>query len=226
MFVLVSMNKIDWMVVVSIILLIVFIAWIWQLESSDSITGEVISNFSDNVITGRAIVPLEEEYDGLIERYDDIENIQWDHMPVSYKFVENDVNSSGFCSGEKRGKIQMAMAMISNKTYGDVLFVETNLDADIDVFCREVDFDEFSIAEGEADYDFVGLEIVSGTLNFYDIVDWERDFDCLDLELHEILHVLGFEHSEDEESIMYFKNNGVCKNKIDEAILDKLVRIY
>jgi len=219
------MDKVDLMIIVSIILLIMFTVWIWQLEPGDSITGEVVSNFS-NSVTGRAVVPLDKEYGGLIRRYEDIDEIQWDHMPVSYKFVENDINSSGFCSGEKRSKIQMAMALINDKTDDSVLFVETNLDADINVFCREINFDGFSIAEGEADYDFVGLEIVSGVLNFYDIIDWKRESDCLDLELHEILHVLGFEHSEEKTSIMYFKNSGVCKNKVDEDILDELIRIY
>jgi len=219
------MDKIDWMIIFSIILLVVFIAWVSSWEP-DSITGEVVLNFSNNILTGQAVVPLEKEYNGLVKKYDDLSEPQWDHMPLSYRFVDGDANSSGFCSGEKRDKIRRAFEMIRKKSEGEVFFVETNFDADIDVLCSEINFSEFVVAEGEANYDFVGYEITSGVLNFYDVVDWNRDSECLDLELHEILHVLGFGHDEDERSIMYFKNNGICKNKVDENIVSELMRIY
>lgn len=48
--------------------------------------------------------------------------------------------------------------------------------------------------------------------------------DNYNVELHELLHVLGFEHSESEESIMH--NTTLCNQILTYDIVDELERLY
>ena len=62
--------------------------------------------------------------------------------------------------------------------------------------------------------------ILNGTIYLY------KDGTCDEpvVALHEILHVVGFKHSEDKRSIMYEVSS--CKQGLDETIISKIEELY
>ena len=190
------------------IFLLVFILGILFYYSQPRLTGRVILNYSDF-------------------------KVHWNHMPITYNFeIIPSKNGYYVCPDSEKDRLKKAFDLIENKTNGLVLFNEVSSSGDIKISCygKKITssfFAGFVVNDGESNYQYQEDEIISATLSFYgqnDIQNNNRN--CLDLELHEIFHIFGFEHNKNRNSIMYSSQWGPCKYKIDDYIIEKLKNTY
>ena len=49
---------------------------------------------------------------------------------------------------------------------------------------------------------------------------------CFETELHEILHLFNFDHSDDKGSVMREVGESICLYKIDKWIIEELNLLY
>jgi len=148
------------------------------------------------------------------------ENLRFNHDNISYS-----IESS--CSKIRSEAMQEAFQILEEKI-NIIHFRETgNGRADISVGCSD-DFVEFSkglFAAGEG-----GPSEIINTSYFRVIQKGKvllyKDPRCNRpvVELHELLHVFGFDHSPDPKSIMY--NVSSCDQKIGQDIIDLIKKLY
>ncbi len=137
---------------------------------------------------------------------------------ITYR-VENE------CSAIKKAQVAQAFATLQRDT---VLEFSEEIDGRIQVICSELAPEpklkkHFVAGEGgptEIVNTTLYSVILSGKISLY------RDESCTTphIALHEILHVLGFDHTQDSGSILYPTLN--CGQRIDQAILDEIDRLY
>ena len=130
--------------------------------------------------------------------------------PNFYYFLYDNIwysfNSSNFCYGERAERIHRAFNIIENKTEGIISF-EYEPDetyGDIIINCYDENFEE-GIAGYGGQIVYEGeREILWGEISLF---PFEKEYIyCEDYpteEIHEILHVFGFDHIDDEKSIMH-----------------------
>lgn len=178
------------------------------------------------------LIPLEEVKVKEEQKSISINELHFNHLPITYNFeIVQTENGYYKCPNTQKERVRKAFEMIKNETDDYLSFKEVEK-GDIQIFCygRKIsnsDYFGYTIIEGEGGYEAIGNEITSGILNFYDTLNPQNQRgNCLDLEIHEILHILGFGHIEDENSIMYYLSTYPCKYKIDEEIIEDLKRIY
>lgn len=152
-------------------------------------------------------------------------NMKFNHNSISYKIHLD-------CSDEKRERVLNAFNELSNKV-GIINFNSVqDSGADIEVSCSEktkppVQEDFFIAGEGGAREIIKAGRynvITSGVILLYDDV---KGVKCSwpNIELHELLHVFGFGHSEDKNSLMYPYLES-CDQKLDEDIISNLKELY
>jgi len=138
-------------------------------------------------------------------------------------------NIDNSCDKDKRIRMIEAFARIENKTsllkFYENIYPEK---ADILVSCQEMK-EEISgtyFIAGEG-----GPTEITNTLAFYIIEKGKilllysrNQCNNYNIELHELLHVLGFEHSNNPESIMY--NTSSCNQQLTQDIIQELKRLY
>ncbi|MDO8517063.1 MAG: matrixin family metalloprotease [Nanoarchaeota archaeon] len=165
--------------------------------------------------------------------------LHWNHMPLTYSVSD--------CSAYQFRRIAKAFNQIENETSGIISFNSiTNLteidgaeyynqidsSSNIKVMCTN----ETSTQKIEDGYFISGYSsaysqnkiITSANIVFYKITSKTYSSGCViypDIEIHEILHSLGFSHSENRTSIMYSEYAG-CNLRIDRDIIEKLKEIY
>ncbi len=151
-------------------------------------------------------------------------NMKFNHNSISYK-IHSD------CSNEKKERMISAFNELSNKV-GVISFYYNNENFDIEVSCSErtnlsIQKDFFIAGEGgpkeiirTGNYNI----ITSGVILLYDNA---KGVKCSwpNIELHELLHVFGFAHSEDENSLMYSYLES-CNQVLDEDIINSLKKLY
>ncbi len=133
------------------------------------------------------------------------------------------------CSQEKETRIKQALTRLEQET--EILeFYQTNTreNAEIIAECEETSQEipgKYFIA-GEG-----GPTKIINTSGFFVIEDgkillYYSDSRCdnYNIELHELLHVFGFKHSENKNSIMY--NATDCNQVLTNDIKDELKRLY
>jgi hypothetical protein len=152
-------------------------------------------------------------------------NMKFNHKNISYNI---DIG----CSQKKNERMKEAFYELEKRA-GLINFYESTLpQADIEVSCSE---DKYSIEE---DYFIAGeggaKEIIQ--TKRYNVItkgvillhgDPKNSLECewANIELHELLHVFGFDHSFDKESLMYPYLNS-CSQKLDESIINDLKVLY
>lgn len=149
------------------------------------------------------------------------------NMRFSKKELRYNIEES--CSDEKKKRVLQAFSRIENETGMLRFFGTTEQIADILIKCEETETEEipgeyYIAGEGGA------TSIINNTL-FYiiekgKILLYYKKSSCdnYNIELHELLHVLGFKHSENKQSIMY--NTSSCNQLLTLDIVDELKRIY
>jgi len=120
------------------------------------------------------------------------ENLRFNHNKISY-FIEAD------CAGPRREAMVSAFALFSSEM-GIISFYEVSVDADIDVGCSDdyIPLGEHLFAAGEGGpsriintSNFKTIE--KGKISLYDDPRCDKPV----VEIHELCHVFGFDHSSD-----------------------------
>jgi hypothetical protein len=147
-------------------------------------------------------------------------NMRFDHNEISY-FIENS------CSSLRVSKMEEAFK-IFNENVEIVSFSKiNNEDADILIACSDEDIkvgrNLFAAGEGgPTKYIKVGEFNIIEEGKIYLYKGSECDYPII--ELHELFHVFGFDHSNDPRSIMYSIYR--CDQKITSDIIDILKELY
>ncbi len=156
-------------------------------------------------------------------------NMKFNHNSISYTLDPQ-------CTEEKKGKMKEAFTELS-KEVPVLSFREIHQEAepDIEVTCskkaerlkEETKKGFFVAGEGGArEIIQTGRYnvITNGVILLYDNT---RGINCgwPNVELHELIHVFGFGHSEDRNSLMYPTLDS-CSQKLDESIINEIQTLH
>ncbi|MEK6935614.1 MAG: CARDB domain-containing protein, partial [Nanoarchaeota archaeon] len=152
-------------------------------------------------------------------------NMKFNHNEISYTI---DIN----CLVEKKDKTLSAFKELSDKV-NKISFYENNENPDIEVSCSEIEKhsvkeDYFIAGEGGAKeiiqtgrYNVITQGVILFNENPKNSIECNWPI----VELHELLHVFGFGHSDNKDSLMYpYLEN--CNQELDQSILDNLNNLY
>ena len=145
---------------------------------------------------------------------------------MRFRNKEINYSVSDKCDAKKLEEIEDAFSLISSKTILE--FSEVNNNGEIKVFCSEIsptpeEEDHFIAGEGGPS-EIIDVEnyavIFSGKISLF------RNSNCQtpNIAIHEILHALGFDHNNNQRSIMYPITD--CSQIIDQYILDEIDKLY
>jgi len=146
-------------------------------------------------------------------------NMRFPSADISYSISDS-------CADYKKESVERAFSIISEKTI--IRFFPSSTSPEIIVSCSDSppekeDSGHFIAGEG-GPTEIINTSrfnvILSGKVALYR----EESCDEPKIAIHEILHVLGFNHSSDSNSIMYPITG--CSQKIDSAILDEINSLY
>lgn len=147
------------------------------------------------------------------------ENMRFPDNLITYNFKEE-------CDGEKILNAQEAFLILEEETILE--FEKSSTNPQILIFCSDISPEPseegyFVAGEGgptEVINTTLYGAILSGKLSLY------RDESCdkPNIAIHEILHVLGFEHNNNPDSILYPELD--CQQKIDNYIIEDLNHLY
>lgn len=202
---------------------LMFIAIIFIIFSPAPSVNETEDNLNEENL------PYEDTSD-INDQFDYTNYPHFSHMPISYYMEEN-------CVGTEPERIKWGFNILSEQTNNILIFIESNNNsADIKITCYpnqkiEAEDDETIITLGLGGYSHIGNVITEGTLEFFSVRENSYPSSCMyfpSLEIHEILHVLGFDHNfEDPNSIMAPEiEEDYCQDEIDKDILFTLRKIY
>ncbi len=142
-------------------------------------------------------------------------NMRFSQLPISYGFDSE-------CSKKRRENIQQAADLLTSKT--PVAFTFVGEDPDIFIACSE----QYREEEGLFIAGHGGPKVIINSTMYSVITKGTIKLfseSCgYNVELHEILHVLGFDHSPNPQSIMY--NVSSCDQQLTDDILEELNRLY
>jgi hypothetical protein len=152
-------------------------------------------------------------------------NMKFNHNDISYWIDSN-------CNENKVNRVKQAFTILSEKVPA-LRFIEVASKPDIEVSCsyssKYLEKEEFFIA-GEG-----GAKAVIPTEQFHIITEGIillhknphnfKECEWPNIELHELIHVFGFNHSEDSNSLMYpFVES--CEQELDSYIIERLNELY
>lgn len=173
-----------------------------------------------------AVMPLNElkvsNFSSAVKQF--YPNIKFNHNSISYSIASD-------CADEKKNNMLEAFNELQSKV-GIISFYSSTNNPDIEVSCSEKEKDSI-----EEDYFIAGeggaKEIIqTGRYNIITqgvilLYEERRGIKCdwPNVELHELLHVFGFEHSQDKNSLM-FQYLESCSQKLDESIIKTLKELY
>jgi hypothetical protein len=161
-------------------------------------------------------------------------NMKFNHNKISYS-----IDSS--CDSTKQERILSAFSEISNQV-GLVSFYSNPENSDIDILCsisqkaipgevvgNSLDKQTYFVAgEGGAKEIIPSGKyniITKGVVLLYGDAKNSLKCDKPNVEIHELMHVFGFNHSISKSSIMYPTLES-CDQKIDDSIITELRRLY
>ncbi len=154
------------------------------------------------------------------------DNMKFNHNKISYKIDNN-------CVDEKIFRMENAFIDISKKI-PKISFIKINGEADIDIICNnnfreDIQENTFIAGEGGAKEIIPTGKfniILKGIIYLYDENKKRvKKCDYPNVEVHELMHVFGFDHSENKNSLMYYYLDN-CDQKLDDLIISELIRLY
>lgn len=150
-------------------------------------------------------------------------------LPISYSF-----DKENQCYGIKLNQVRESFDILEKETNGIMIFNESKYDGDINISCMLYeDIEGGSAGIGGSEFYEGERKILKGFVELYEIGEDYVDCESYpNTALHEILHVLGFDHINNKESIMYpgddeyaLDEKEYCQ-KIDKKIVECLKNIY
>lgn len=152
-------------------------------------------------------------------------NMKFNHNEISYKIDPK-------CSEDETQRMIEAFKELSSRV-GVISFYPVSGNSDIEVTCSEyvhsTESKGFFVAGEGGAKEIIPTErynvITTGIILLYGEPMGTIQCDWPILELHELLHVFGFGHSEDENSLMYAYLES-CSQKLDESIIQDLKNLY
>jgi len=152
-------------------------------------------------------------------------NMKFNHNELTYVIDTN-------CLPKQKERVLAAFLELQNRVDA-ISFKETSANPDIEVSCSEYtknfeDKEYFVAGEGGAK-EIIKTErynvITEGIILLHDNPHGFYECEWPNIELHELLHVFGFDHSQDENSLMYPYLES-CDQKLDESIVNDLNQLY
>jgi len=148
-------------------------------------------------------------------------NMRFSTNQISYSFVD--------CSMERENKMLNAFQIVSSKTQV-INFYETQTSPMITIYCsrekQERRNNSFVAGEGGPnqilDLDLYPL-IIDGQIYIYEYKSQEK-CEYPIVELHELMHVFGFDHIANKSTILYPYLD--CQQTITDEIVNKLKELY
>lgn len=153
-------------------------------------------------------------------------NMKFNHNQISFTINPN-------CNQEQQKKMVAALGELSNKV-NSIIFKEVLMDPDIEITCSpeteesNINKNYFIAGEGGAKeivqtgrYNI----ITNGLILLYQNQKKSIECNSPNTEIHEIIHVFGFGHSDNKNSLMYPILES-CEQKLDESIIEELNRLY
>jgi len=146
-------------------------------------------------------------------------NMRFNHNSITYLITSD-------CNKEKRSKMLEAFSILEEET-GILSFIEVGEDADIEISCSDVEIqkDENLFIAGEGGpskyiNNTIYPLILKGRIFLY------KSSSCIAplVEMHELLHVFGFDHSKDKKDIMY--PNSDCSQELKQKYIQSLKELY
>jgi len=153
-------------------------------------------------------------------------NMKFNHNKISY-IIGRD------CNSEKKLRMEMAFQEVS-KNVPVLIFYESVVNPEIEISCterEETDIEEKHFVAGEGGAKEIIQTgnynvITRGVILLYENAKIRlKKCDYPNVELHELLHVLGFDHSEDKRSILYPYIES-CTQVLDKSIIKELNDLY
>lgn len=148
------------------------------------------------------------------------ENMRFPNREISYHIAAN-------CDNKRKNEALEAFSVLENETVLS-FYSASNANAEIKILCSDIAPDpeeegHFIAGEGgptEIINTSLYSVIFSGRMSLY------RSDSCptTHVALHEVLHVLGFEHNNNPGSILYPTLD--CSQEFDQYIADEIDRIY
>jgi len=203
---------IKWVLAVVLLILIGFAAYLgyFVLINFYSAPTDFNVKYSENISdAGNALV-----YSSIKQSYD---NMRFRTSRITYYFANE-------CARDKMERMAKAFEYIQNRT--GIEFYESSL-GDIEITCGEEYKKEELFVAGEGGPSSVINTSLFKVISGGQIMLLYFEPPCEDkynVELHELLHVFGFGHSDNPKSIMY--NLTSCDQKVDEDVIDRLISIY
>jgi len=152
-------------------------------------------------------------------------NMKFNHNDISYAFLPN-------CGSAEKARMKEAFQEVSLRIT-KISFREVSSQGDITISCTEksenIQEDFFVAGEGGAKeiiptgrYNIIN----QGIIYLYDNPK-KRTVKCdyPNIEVHELMHVFGFDHSENKDSLMYPVLD-TCDQTLDESIAKDLNELY
>ena len=195
----------NWKAIFGFIFLLVVVSllaiyWFVPLDSSEFLVKNRETNFSLNNQTNMQFYP----------------NMRFPEPRISYKIED--------CTLQKQDDMKIAFNIIKNLTILD--FYPVNSNEEISVTCSsENRIEEGMFIAGEGG----PTNITQGdnfNVIFHGTILLIKDSKCKDpvVAMHELFHVLGFNHSENSNNIMYYVSK--CKQEISDDMLDLINELY
>ena len=146
-------------------------------------------------------------------------NMRYKDRKISY-----DISNS--CDSSRRNDAIRAFSVISEETV--LQFYEANSESEIKILCSDIaprpeEAGHFVAGEG-------GPSEIINTTNYAVILSGKislfRKNDCPNpnIAIHEILHALGFDHNDNQKSVMYPLTE--CDQSIDDYIVEEINKLY
>lgn len=147
-------------------------------------------------------------------------NMRFDTDSISYSFVE--------CDRESQDRMKQAFQIISDETQ-DVIFYENQFPK-ITIYCAQQKDEQrnSTFVAGEGGPNKVILSdlyplIIDGKIYLYNLEN-KKNCEYPIVELHELMHVFGFDHINKTDEILYPYVK--CEQRITQDIVNELKRIY
>jgi len=152
-------------------------------------------------------------------------NMKFNHNEISY-------NIDSACHDKKRQRMREAFDLFAGYVDNLNFFETSGRDVDIEITCseqrNEVEGKYFIAGEGGA-REIIPTGrynvITNGTVILYGNPHGFLECDWANVELHELVHVFGFGHSKNPDSLMYHLLES-CDQQLDDSIIEELQGLY